>query len=217
MKNCDKALSPVLLELTQKIQRHCPRDLDTETVRKWNDFPAEVLEQKLLEFLSQPPVDSSFLKSLGKFFIIISGEMLTVTEKGFAVGEKTGSARIVDTTPNFRHWFGGWKVEMTKSHLRSHEIVKEATNKDIIAALGGEKKVELQLSEIFSLMELQGEGQGGVLLVDGKSNTFFARNRHGQLKEIILTWHLAGWQRSAYDLYTAVPAKVGTRIFTRAA
>jgi hypothetical protein len=98
---------------------------------------------------------------------------------------------------NFKAWFltGDGKTEdpITEQTLRYHKLRQSSVDGPIITELGGEAKAETTLSEMFSLMEKQKHGEGGVLLNKGYANIFYIKDSAGVRRAIYVRWHDDGW------------------------
>ena len=55
----------------------------------------------------------------------------------------------------------------------------------ILAELGGEAKAETTLTEVYSLMEAQKNGENGPLLTNGYANIFYVRDVNGALRAVV--------------------------------
>ena len=80
-----------------------------------------------------------------------------------------------------------------ESELRYHRLLKPLPDGSIIAELGGESKVETTLAKLFSLLEKQGNGEDGVLLVNGFANIFYIRDINGVLRDVQTYCSSDGW------------------------
>jgi len=74
----------------------------------------------------------------------------------------------------------------------------------IIAELGGNEKAETTLTEVFSLMEKQPNGEEGALLNNGWWNILYVKDQNGVLRTVSVCWLVDGWNvyaRSVGDPY----------------
>jgi hypothetical protein len=85
----------------------------------------------------------------------------------------------------------------------------------IINELGGEAKAETTLSEMFSLMEKQKNGESGVLLNNGYANIFYIRDQNGVLRAVGVDWDDGGWYVGAYSVEDPGGWRVGRQVFSR--
>lgn len=71
---------------------------------------------------------------------------------------------------------------------------------------GGElesAKVETTLGQMFFLLEKQGKGEPGALLLNtGYLNIFYIRDTNGVLRTVGVSWHYYGW--SVYAFATSI-------------
>jgi len=91
------------------------------------------------------------------------------------------------------------KVEkgVKPSTLAYGKIIQALIDEAIIRALGGIKKAEISLAEIFYLMSFQPNGDEGVLLTNGRANIFYVKDVKGILRIVGV-----GWRHGQWNLYT---------------
>jgi hypothetical protein len=121
---------------------------------------------------------------------------------------------------NFTAWFlsGDGKIEnpISKQTLRYGKLRKATVDGPIISStLGGEKKAETTLTEMFSLMEKQKNGEDGVLLNNGWANIFYIRDRNGVLRAVYVYWIDDGWDVSARSVEYPARWNDGYQVFSR--
>lgn len=85
-----------------------------------------------------------------------------------------------------------------KSALLCHELSEEVSNAQIAFELGGEMWSETTLSAAFFLLEQQGRGQSGPLLVDNWWNIFTLRGINGQRFQLAARYD-DGWRLHRYS------------------
>ena len=127
---------------------------------------------------------------------------------------------------NFKAWFlaGVGKIEdpISKQILRYGKLRKSATDMPrkpgeaaIIPELGGETKVETTLSEMFSLIRKQPDGEEGVLLNNGWANILYIRDQNGVLRAVGVRWGGDGWDVSARSVGHSDGWDAGHQVFSR--
>jgi hypothetical protein len=127
---------------------------------------------------------------------------------------------------NLKAWFlkGKGKIEppFAGSTLQYAKLRKAATDmpqnpgkQAIIPELGGEAKAETTLSEMFSLMEKQKNGEDGVLLNNGYANIFYIRDGALVLRTVVVSWHGEGWSVCADSFEGAYGWGDGDQVFSR--
>lgn len=107
--------------------------------------------------------------------------------------KKTG-VKITYVGDNFKSWFAG-KVEesVEPAQLSPFKLTKDALGRDIIAELGGEEAAEVNLVDVWRLMERQANGENGALLTNGWSNIFYVRDKDNVLRAVGVDWDSNGW------------------------
>lgn len=118
---------------------------------------------------------------------------------------------------NFIDWFTD-KVEndVPTGELVRFVLIKSSSDNEIIADLGGKKKAETTLGEIWRLMCAQPNGEAGVLFTNGLSNLFYVRDVNGLLRVIDVGWDSDGWEVNAYAL-NAYNSSADNQVFVRKA
>ena len=120
---------------------------------------------------------------------------------------------------NFDEWVLSCdcKVEELTSEKVLHyaKLRKGSADTPIIAELGGEVGAEVTLSEMFSLMEKQKNGENGVLLNNGYANIFYIKDQKGVLRTVYVYWGSDGWGASALAVSYPILWDAGRRVFSR--
>lgn len=134
----------------------------------------------------------------------------------FILGMDPGRVMISYIEGGFPKWFLQ-KVEepVAASTLRFYELQRDAPDDSILAELGGEKKVETTLSEVWALMERQRRGEDGILAINGWGNIFYIRDASSTLREVAIHWCEGGWFVEANRLRGEAWWPVRDRVFTR--
>jgi len=115
---------------------------------------------------------------------------------------------------NFETWFGN-KVEgpTVEQTLRYAKLRKSSVDRPIIAELGD--KAETTLTEMFSLMEMQKNGESGVLLNNGLANIFYVKDINAVLRSVGVGWDGGGWDVGASGVGGPGAWGGGGRVFSR--
>ena len=108
--------------------------------------------------------------------------------------EKAAGVTFSTVWHEFKKRFYG-KVEgpAPEASLRKYKLLKIAPDAPIIAELGGESRVEANLSAAFALIRRQGKGESGILQTSGYANIFYSRDRKGVLCAVRIGWDGEGW------------------------
>ena len=212
----DKALNSAMLELTQKIQLHFPRNINTGIISAWNGCPKEVLAEKLLEvFGKNPPSQERLIDFVGTFVVPEIATSFIARENFIVDMNKKAKVRISHLGDNFKENFLG-KIEepFVGSTLRYGKLKKDSVDRPIIAELGGEK-AETSLAEMFTLMEQRPNGEDGALLTNGYANIFYIRDKKGVLWAVDCRWHDVGWRVVADSVDYPYEWRGGYQVFSR--
>mgnify|MGYP001566854747 CR=1 FL=1 len=169
---------------------------------------AEVTELKLsiLELVSTIVVPPTISKFVAK-------------EKFVRDTGRKAKVKISYLGDNFTDWFlkGDGKIEdrIAEQVLRYHTLKQASIDGPIIAELGGEEKSETILTEMFSLMEKQANGEAGVLLTNGYANIFYIKDQNGALRAVGVSWGGDGWLVDASSVEGPGWWSGGGRVFSR--
>lgn len=143
-----------------------------------------------------------------------------VAKDRFVVNTKRNApVKISAVWDNFTTWFlsGKGKTEdpISEQTLRYHKLRQSSVDGPIITELGGEAKAETTLSEMFSLMEKQKNGEDGVLLNNGWANLFYIKDQNGVLRTVRVDWYDGGWYVDAHSVEGPGRWRDGRRVFSR--
>lgn len=135
-----------------------------------------------------------------------------VAKDNFQVG-KAGIGWLGD---NFKAWFLG-KTEgpVEGSTLRYHKLTESSLDTPILAELGD--KAETTLADLFHLLSLQANGQGGVLLANSYANIFYVRDASGELRAVHASWRAGsgGWGVGAFAVASPFRWLADCQVFSR--
>lgn len=130
--------------------------------------------------------------------------------------EENGLPKISSIGDNFTTWFGRKVQKPIKAGtLCYHKLRESSVDGPIITALGGEAKAETTLSEMFSLMEKQKNGEDGCLLNNGYANIFHIKDQNGVLRAVSVYWDDDGWDVRAYSVDDPDRWGGGCQVFSR--
>lgn len=110
---------------------------------------------------------------------------------------------------NLKSWFSG-KTEgpTAETKLRYSKVVKSSANGPILAELGD--RAGTTLAQIWALMELQPNGEDGILLTNGWGNIFYMDDR-----AVHVFWYGGGWLVRAAPVTGPSWWLDGRRVFSR--
>ena len=153
--------------------------------------------------------------------VVISGTTSKFVAKDrFVVDtDRKAKVKISYLGDNFTAWFlnGDGKTEepITEQTLRYAKLRQASLDAPIITELGGEAKAETTLTEAFSLMEKQKNGESGALLSNGWWNIFYVRDINGVLRAVIVHWSDDGWRVNASSVEDPHRWDAGDQVFSR--
>jgi hypothetical protein len=190
-------------------------------------------EEELKKFLRKEPCWSNGQvaqvtqpKTKPSIFELVSTVVVSATTSKFVAKDKfvvntkrNAPVKISAVWDNFTSWFlsGEGKTEdpISEQTLRYHKLRKSSVDGPIITELGGEEKSETTLTEMFSLMEKQKNGEGGVLLNNGYANIFYIRDQNRVLRAVYVRWSDDGWNVNAFSVERPDGWDDGHRVFSR--
>ncbi len=187
------------------------RVLDGEAVISPIEFrapakPAPIPVMSILELVSRTVIPAT----TGKF----------IAKDKFVINTKRNApVKIRHLGDNFKSWFlrGEGKQEdpITEQTLQYHRLRQSSIDGPIIVELGGEAEAETTLSQMFSLMENQKNGEDGVLLNNGYANIFYIRDSAGVLRAVNVLWGDGCWRVHADSVESPIRWSGGYRVFSR--
>lgn len=185
-------------------------------------------EHELKRFLRKEPCwsNNKVAQVIANLLKLVSTVVIPTTTTKFVAKDKfvinTGRnapVKINFIGDHFTEWFlsgKGKNEEPISEHaLRYAKLRKSSTDGPIIAELGGEEKSETMLSDTFSLMEKQKNGEDGALLSNGYANIFYIKDRAGVLRAVDVRWHDDGWYVYAYSVENPNRWDDGSQVFSR--
>jgi len=207
------------IEFQASLLRQAPRpgEIDQTTAEGWMNNQGSL--KKTLAGSLLPSSTATLFEFVGLVTIpATSGKF--VARKKFVVNTKCNApVKISAVWVNFAKWFlsGDGKIEkpIGEQTLRCHKLLKVSVDGPIINELGGEAKAETTLTEMFSLMEKQKNGKGGVLLNNSCANIFYIRDQNGLLRAVYVLWRGDGWLICARSVESPNMWLDGRRVFSR--
>lgn len=216
------------IEFQAALLRQAPRpgEIDQTTAEGWTSNQKGLkknLANCLLPQTSVVPVEPAKLELLLDLVGTVTTSATTskfVAKDKFVVNTKRNApVKISAVWDNFTSWFlsGDGKTEdpISEQTLRYHKLRKSSVDGPIITELGGEEKSETTLTEMFSLMEKQKNGEDGVLLNNGYANIFYIRDQNGVLRAVGVRWFGFGWFVYASSVENPYGWDVGYQVFSR--
>jgi hypothetical protein len=141
-----------------------------------------------------------------------------VARKYFVVNTaENAPVKISYLSEDFIKWFLEKKeTPFEGSTLRYVDLSHNSLDSLIIRELGGERKAEITLTEIFALIQAQSNMKEGPLFTGFHSNNFYVKDVDDVLRRIYLLQGKDGWRVFAEGT-SSLPGEVGVgdRIFSR--
>lgn len=130
--------------------------------------------------------------------------------------KKNAPVKISYLGDNFKDWFLGKEDPLfAGSILKYEKLSRSSLDSTIVAELGGGDQAEVTLTEIFSLMKAQKNGEDGPLLTNGYANIFYVRESTGVLRTVFVYWYGYGWHVRAFVVTDPRGWDVEGRVFSR--
>lgn len=210
------------VEFQQTVMRAIPRDIDAHVADWWRNN-GRVLAGALRELLLTPNRPTAGADQRTQLIvpfgtaIVIPTAIPFVARDHFVMNDKSNRlVKIAYIWDNFGDRFLD-KVEQpfAGSTLKFGRLYRSSVDWQIIAELGGEEKAESTLTEAFSLMLVQGNGEPGPLLTNGFTNIFYVRDVGMVLRSISLRWMIYGWSITASSARDPNEWNCGNQVFSR--
>ncbi len=169
--------------------------------------------------VTQPKTKPSILELVSTVVVSATTSKFIAKDKFVVNTKRNAPVKISAVWDNFTSWFlsGDGKTEdpISEQTLRYHKLRKSSVDGPIITELGGEEKSETTLTEMFSLMEKQKNGEDGVLLNNGYANIFYIRDQNGVLRAVDVCWFDDGWDVDAFSVENPGRWSDGYQVFSR--
>jgi hypothetical protein len=169
--------------------------------------------------VTQPKTKPSILELVSTVGVSATTSKFVAKDRFVVNTKRNAPVKISAVWDNFTSWFlsGDGKTEDPESEqtLRYHKLRKSSVDGPIITELGGEEKSETTLTEMFSLMEKQKNGEDGVLLNNGYANIFYVRDLTGVLRAVYVYWVGDGWYVDADSVENLYRWDGGNQVFSR--
>lgn len=165
------------------------------------------LDAPKLELLLDPVSATVLLATTDRF----------IARDKFVVNTKNNApVKISGLGSNFKEWLLD-KIEEPKpaSTLRPYLLKRSSVDGPIIAELGGEAKSETTLAEIYEIMEMQRNGEDGMMLNDGCANIFYVRDKRSVLRAVSVCWRDVGWYVYARSVESSLEWFGGRHVLSR--
>jgi len=215
------------IEFQAALLRQAPRpeEIDQVTAEGWINNQKS-LKNNLAGCLIPPPVtaklprSNSLLEFVGIVLVPATTGKFIARDKFVINTKRNAPVKISCVNYNFKEYFlsgdGKTKDPMSEHALRYAKLCKESEDGTTIKELGGEAKAETTLSEMFSSMEKQGEGEDGALLNNGGANLFYIQDCSGVLRVVCVFWRDkdAGWRIRAFPVEDSGHWSVGDQVFS---
>ena len=162
------------------------------------------------------PKNPSLLIPVGTAMVTATTTLFVASDRFVVNTEKNAPVKISYLGDNFMDWFLGKEEQpFGGSTLNYGRLSRSSLDGPIIAKLGGEAKAETTLTELFSLMEMQKNGESGPLLINGYANIFYIRDVNGVLRAVSAYWNSDGWRVAAHSIAGPHWWGGGDQVFSR--
>lgn len=209
------------------------KDMLGQVIRKIMDLPEEWLGvvfdllEKLLgeagwewlaelkKFLCKEACWISVLKLIETVNVSMTAQKFIAKDKFIKSTERKTSVNISSMSIDFEKWFlKKTELQMMDVVLRIYKLIKSSADRLIINELGGRIKAKMMLSEMFCLIEKQGNGESGKLLVDGNVNIFYILDINEVLRAVVACWDKNGWSFGASPINDSGIFKTGCQVYS---
>jgi len=156
--------------------------------------------------------EETLLELVGTVDIAQTGKFIASDKFVVNTGDKA-TLKIAYVSDQFKEWFLDKTEEPADgSQLARYKLVEPSTILDMVGALGD--KANTTLAQVFYLMEQQGRGEEGVLLVDGYANIFIVPDINGVLRAVFVHLSSDGWDVYALLVEDPFRWRIGDQVFS---
>ncbi len=212
------------IEFQAALLRQAPRpsEIDQTTAEGWTSNQ-KALKKNLASCLLpqgfvEPVKPEPLLELVGTVATSANTAKFLVKEKFVVNTKRNAPVKISYLDDNFIEWFlsedSKTKDPIGEQALYYAKLRKASLDGPIITELGGEAKAETTLFEVFSLMEKQKNGEGGILLNNGYANIFYVWDGH-DICTVCVRWYGDGWDVGAFSDEYLLGWDGGDLVFSR--
>ncbi len=183
--------------------------------------------KKMLAAISAEPVKKDSTKNVQNealilsyvfsFTVIPANTEKFVAKDNFIVDTSNNAkVKISYLGDNFNEWFLKKAEEpFPGSTIYGRELNKNSVNSPVLAELGGHEKAETTLTELYTAMKVQPNGEKGALLNNGFANIFYVRDINNILRAVYVLWDGDGWIVGACSVEGPDAWDAGFLVFSR--
>jgi len=114
-----------------------------------------------------------------------------VAKQAFTMGNtKVKFCYIDERIPKL---FGGVKEDVAAGQLGVHTLRRPSHDPDIMVAMGPQPKRFVSIGQYYYMLEAQGQGQEGPLLINGYANIGYVMDENGAVWVLDARWYSDGW------------------------
>ncbi len=123
--------------------------------------------------------------------------------------------KFYDFNENFKKLFiPKVETDVAETILQSHQLLRNSNDLGILKEIEDGKEIT-NLAHLHYALTLQGDGRGGVLLVNGYANIFYIRGTDGNLWAVFADWCDDGWSLNAHSVEYPDVWNAGSQVFSR--
>lgn len=115
--------------------------------------------------------------------------------------------------------FGKAKEDVLAGELAVHTLLLGRHDPEIMVALGPQSRRFVKLGQFYQLIEAQGQGQEGPLLVNGRANIAYILDENGAPWAVFAYWYpfCGDWSVSVYSVADLREWDAGLRVLSQVA
>jgi hypothetical protein len=165
---------------------------------------------------TEPKPQSALFISVGTVTVAATTTLFVARDRFIVNIGKKAPVKISYLGDNFKDWFLRKEEQpFAGSTLKYGKLSRYSLDGPILAELGGEAEAETTLTELFSLMEAQKNGESGTLLTNGYANIFYIKDVTGRLRAVSAHWRGGGWFVDANAVTCPLSWRDGYQVFSR--
>jgi len=190
---------------------------------KLNSVAGPEWERQFKEFLRKEviwpkpvPSTTGLLIPVGTTIVAATTTLFVARDRFVVNTGKKAPVKISYLGDNFKDWFLRKEEQSFEgSTLKYGKLFRSSVDGPILKELGGEAEAETTLTELYALMEVQKNGEKGILLTNGYANIFYVRDAAGSLRAVFARWYDGGWYVYAYAVTNPGAWFGGGQVFSR--
>ncbi len=150
-------------------------------------------------------------------------QKVSVTDRRFVTSEcftkSNAKVKFGHIDERLLKLFGKIKEDVSAGEIAVHTLLLDRHDPEIMVAMGPQSRRFVKLGQFYQLIEVQGHGQAGPLLVNGRANIAYILDENGAPWAVYAFWNpdYGGWYVFVYSVAGPYRWSAGDRVLSQVA